>query len=81
LLDANILADVFMMLTGGQSKFEFMNDTSIASAAKKNIDNALNLEGIKLIKLKSTDQHEKNHSKRLSEISEKHSIETIWSKH
>ena len=77
LLDANILADVFMMLTGGQSKFEFMNDTSIASAAKKNIDNALSVEGIKLIKLQSTDEHDKNHSKRLSEISEKHSIETI----
>ena len=66
LLDANILADVFMMLTGGQSKFEFMNDTSTASAAKKNIDNALSVEGIKLVKLQSTDEYDKNHSKRLS---------------
>ena len=81
MLDANILADVFMMLTGGQSKFEFMNDTFTASAAKKNINNALSLEGIKLVKLQSTDEYDKNHSKRLTEISEKYSIETIWSKH
>ena len=29
LLDANILADVYMQLTGGQSKFEFMSDSCL----------------------------------------------------
>ena len=81
LLDANILADVFMMLTGGQSKFEFMNDASLASSTKKNAENSFSIEGIDLVKLQSTNEYDKEHSKRLSEISKKHSLETIWSKH
>lgn len=81
LLDANILADVYMMLTGGQSKFEFMNDSSIANVIKKDTANNLSFEGINLVRLKSNDEYDQRHSKRLSEISEKYSIDTIWSKH
>lgn len=81
LLDANILADVYMMLTGGQSKFEFMNDSSTANVIKKDTANNLSFEGINLVKLKSNDEYDQRHSKRLSEISEKYSIDTIWSKH
>ena len=81
LLDANILADVYIHLTGGQSKFEFMNDASVANSAKKNAENGFSIEGINLVKLQSTNEYDKEHSKRLLEISEKHSIETIWSKH
>ena len=81
LLDANILADVYMMLTGGQSKFEFMNDSSTANIIKKDTANNLSFEGINLVRLKSNDEYDQRHSKRLSEISEKYSIDTIWSKH
>lgn len=81
LLDANILADVYMMLTGGQSKFEFMNDSSTANVTKKDTANNLSFKGINLIRLKSNDEYDQRHSKRLSEISEKYSIDTIWSKH
>lgn len=81
LLDANILADVYMMLTGGQSKFEFMNDSSTANVIKKDTANNLSFEGINLVRLKSNDEYDQRHSKRLSEISEKYSIDTIWSKH
>lgn len=81
LLDANILADVYMMLTGGQSKFEFMNDSSTANVTKKDTANNLSFEGINLVRLKSNDEYDQRHSKRLSEISEKYSIDTIWSKH
>lgn len=81
LLDANILADVYMMLTGGQSKFEFMNDSSASNVIKKDTANNLSFEGINLVRLKSNDEYDQRHSKRLSEISEKYSIDTIWSKH
>lgn len=81
LLDANILADVYMMLTGGQSKFEFINDSSTANVIKKDTANNLSFEGINLVRLKSNDEYDQRHSKRLSEISEKYSIDTIWSKH
>ena len=36
LLDANILADVYMQLTGGQSKFEFMNNGNALSGENVN---------------------------------------------
>jgi len=69
------------MLTGGQSKFEFMNDSSTANIIKKDTANNLSFEGINLVRLKSNDEYDQRHSKRLSEISEKYSIDTIWSKH
>ena len=81
LLDANILADVYIMLTGGQIKFEFMNDSSTVNIIKKDTANNLSFEGINLVRLKSNDEYDQRHSKRLSEISEKYSIDTIWSKH
>jgi hypothetical protein len=58
-----------------------MNDASVANSAKKNAENGFSIEGINLVKLQSTNEYDKEHSKRLLEISEKHSIETIWSKH
>jgi len=81
LLDANILADVYMMLTGGQSKFEFIENNTGSNGIDKTISDELMLEGISLVKLETNQEDLQRHKSRLSEISDKHSIETIWSKH
>ena len=77
LLDANILADVYMMLTGGQSKFEFdstdsMNmsdDISNDFVVKNNID---------LIKIKATKDDLSAHEERLSDIEDRNKVKAIW---
>jgi len=77
LLDANILADVYMMLTGGQSKFEFdstdsMNmsdDISKDFVVKNNID---------LIKIKATKDDLNAHEARLSDIEDRNKVKAIW---
>ena len=77
LLDANILADVYMMLTGGQSKFEFdstdsMNmsdDISKDFVVKNNID---------LIKIKATKDDLNAHEERLSDIEDRNQVKAIW---
>jgi DNA polymerase-3 subunit epsilon len=77
LLDANILADVYMMLTGGQSKFEFdstdsMNmsdDISKDFVVKNNID---------LIKIKATKDDLNAHEERLSDIEDRNKVKAIW---
>ena len=81
LLDANILADVYMMLTGGQSMFEFSENTTNLPGIEKNIANDLKLDNINLVRLKTSADDTEKHESRLSEIANKHSIETIWSKH
>ena len=81
LLDANILADVYMMLTGGQSKFEFSESAKNLPGIEKNIANDLKLDNINLVRLKTGADDIEKHESRLSEIANKHSIETIWSKH
>ena len=53
LLDANILADVYMMLTGGQSKFEFDSTDSINMSEDISKDFVLK-NNIDLIKIKAT---------------------------
>ena len=70
-----------MMLTGGQSKFEFSESTTNVPGIEKNIANDLKLENINLVKLKTSNDDIQKHESRLLEITNKHSIETIWSKH
>jgi DNA polymerase-3 subunit epsilon len=79
LLDANILADVYMSLTGGQSKFEF--DTNIASMDKKTSSkNSISRDGIELISICATEKDLEEHESRLSDIEKRNSVETIWRK-
>ena len=52
LLDANILADVYMSLTGGQSKFEF-DLNNLSSNEKTSSKNNISREGIELISIKA----------------------------
>ncbi|NCX24711.1 MAG: DNA polymerase III subunit epsilon [Proteobacteria bacterium] len=77
LLDANILADVYMMLTGGQSKFEFdatdsinmSEDISKEFVLKNNID---------LVKIKATKDDLSAHEERLSDIEDRNKVKAIW---
>jgi DNA polymerase-3 subunit epsilon len=77
LLDANILADVYMMLTGGQSKFEFdsidginvSDDISKDFVVKNNID---------LIKIKASKEDLCAHEERLSDIEDRNKVKAIW---
>ena len=80
LLDANILADVYMQLTGGHSKFEFMNNGNALSG--ENIDSEeLIIEQISdLPSISSSKDDMIAHDKRLAEIEKKHSVNTIWRK-
>ena len=78
LLDANILADVYIYLTGGQSKFEFSNNNNVAKEAKSSEKSTLTLEGLKFTSIKANKSDVIAHKKRLKEIKEKNNVETIW---
>ena len=80
LLDANILADVFVQLTGGQSKFEFMTNGNTFVDDKSSsleIDENL-LKNLKKINASKDDL--KSHETKLVEIEEKYKVKTIWRK-
>ena len=80
LLDANILADVYMQLTGGQSKFEFITNGTVSS--NKNIDseNLIIKKIDNLPKIKACKEEIQAQESRLTEIEKKHSVIAIWRK-
>ena len=79
LLDANILADVYMSLTGGQSKFEF--DTSnFSNNEKLSSDNSIARKDIELVSIKANKNDLNEHESRLTDIEKRNSVETIWRK-
>ena len=78
LLDANILADVYFNLTGGQKNMDFtannqsaehLNDPNQETSQEK-------IEEIVEFKLSGEDLN--NHDRRISEIESIHSIKSIW---
>ncbi|NCX34505.1 MAG: DNA polymerase III subunit epsilon [Proteobacteria bacterium] len=77
LLDANILADVYMMLTGGQSKFEFDATDSINMSEDISKDFVLK-NNIDLIKIKATKDDLSAHEERLSDIEDRNKVKAIW---
>ena len=77
LLDANILADVYMMLTGGQSKFEFDSTDSINMSEDISKDFVLK-NNIDLIKIKATKDDLSAHEERLSDIEDRNQVKAIW---
>jgi len=77
LLDANILADVYMMLTGGQSKFEFDSIDSINMSEDISKDFVLK-NNIDLIKIKATKDDLSAHEERLSDIEDRNQVKAIW---
>ena len=80
LLDANILADVYMQLTGGQSKFEFITNRTVSS--NKNIDseNLIIKKIDNLPKIKACKEEIQAQESRLAEFEKKHSVIAIWRK-
>jgi DNA polymerase-3 subunit epsilon len=80
LLDANILADVYMALTGGQSKFEFSNSNSAFSEQKNFSENIISREELQLIRVKADKNDHEEHEERLADIEKLNSVETIWRK-
>ena len=78
LLDANILADVYMQLTGGQSKFEFMTDLNFSENKKSSISKNIKIDNEKLIQITATETDIKEHDNRLNDIESNISEKTIW---
>ena len=78
LLDANILADVYMSLTGGQSKFEF--DSNNLSDNEKTSSNNTMARGIELVSIKANKNDLEEHESRLTDIEKRNAVETIWRK-
>ena len=77
LLDANILADVYMMLTGGQSKFEFDSTDSMNMSEDISKDFVIK-NNIDLIKIKATKDDLSAHEERLSDIEDRNKVKAIW---
>ena len=78
LLDANILADVYMMLTGGQSKFEFSANPMNTNSKNSDSRNEISKDGLKLKLIKADKQDLKEHEERLLDIEERNAIKTLW---
>ena len=78
LLDANILADVYMQLTGGQSKFEFMTDLNLSENKKSSISKNIKIDNEKLIQITASENDIKEHDNRLNDIESNISEKTIW---
>ena len=80
LLDANILADVYMLLTGGQSNFEFSNGNIPSTLEQKKSNKELLTNGFKIKKIESSKDDIKEHNKRLDDITSRNNVDTIWNK-
>jgi DNA polymerase-3 subunit epsilon len=78
LLDANILADVYSNLTGGQSKIIFANkfEADLKKEGKKQKSKLLN--NFEITKIVTSEEDELLHSKRLKEIEEKIGKKVLW---
>tara|TARA_B000000475_G_scaffold164148_1_gene132066 strand:+ start:498 stop:1214 length:717 start_codon:yes stop_codon:yes gene_type:complete len=79
LLDANILADVYMSLTGGQSKFEFDSNNAISNSTISS-KNEISRKDIDLISIKASTHDLEEHELRLDDIEERNAVKTIWRK-
>ena len=79
LLDANILADVYISLTGGQSKFEF-DTNNFSNSEKISSDNSIFRKDIELVSIKANKNDLNEHESRLTDIEKRNSVQTIWRK-
>ena len=80
LLDANILADVYMYLTGGQSKFEFTPSTNEQKEKEDKLELKLSSEDFQLTKIVASNDELNEHDAKLKDMQERNSIEPIWRK-
>ena len=79
LLDANILADVYMSLTGGQSKFEF-DTNNFSNNEKLSSESSISRKDIELVSIKANKNDLNEHESRLADIEKRNSVQTIWRK-
>ena len=77
MLDANILADVYFHLTGGQSKFEFESNHALDSSLG-DVSSALDDSDIQFHAFNATEEDNKANQERISDIESKYGVKSIW---
>ena len=80
LKDANILADVYLHLTGGQKKFEFISSNDMKSINSESKDNNFSVKDFDLKKIITSDHEMSEHENMLSDMHERTSVEPLWRK-
>ena len=78
LLDANILADVFMHLTGGQSKFEFLSAQGNVSSKDSSAKNSINFDELPIAKISLSSNDMAAHESRLKQIESDNELTAVW---
>jgi len=68
LLDANILADVYIHLTGGQSKFEFMTSNANLNSESQSTDLKINFKKFPIPKITVSQEDILSHDQRITAI-------------
>ena len=71
LLDANILADVYIHLTGGQSKFEFMTSNASSNSDSQSGDLKIDFKKFPIPKIMVSQEDILNHEQRILSINSK----------
>ena len=71
LLDANILADVYIHLTGGQSKFEFMTSNTNLNSESQSSDLKIDFKNFPIPKIKVSQEDIFTHDQRIASINSK----------
>ena len=71
LLDANILADVYIHLTGGQSKFEFMTSNASSNSNSQSGDLKIDFKKFPIPKIMVSQEDILNHEQRILSINSK----------
>jgi len=71
LLDANILADVYIHLTGGQSKFEFMTSNASSNSNSQSGDLKIDFKKFPIPKILVSQEDILNHEQRIIAINSK----------
>ncbi|MDA8780949.1 DNA polymerase III subunit epsilon [Gammaproteobacteria bacterium] len=71
LLDANILADVYIHLTGGQSKFEFMTSNASSNSNSQSGDLKIDFKKFPIPKIMVSKDDILSHEQRILEINSK----------
>ena len=78
LLDANILADVFIHLTGGQSKFEFLSTQGNDSSKDSSLKNSINFDELPIAKISLSSNDMAAHESRLKQIESDNELTAVW---
>ena len=71
MLDANILADVYIHLTGGQSKFEFMSPDNNANLGYQENKSSVDLKKFPIPKILVSPEDALAHDERIATINSK----------